>query len=275
VTVITGSSGRRGVNASHRIYFTSLVLCIIASIAEGQSPPGAVDAYNRAAACYKKGDIDGAIVELTQAIEISSRPGIPRSGAAGAFYFEKIKVLDPLTAAAYSNRGLMRFLKRNFDGAIKDCTEGLKINPRLAGAYIYRGISRSAKKEFDAALSDLNRALTIDPRNTDALNNRGLVYTEIGDFDKAISDLDQAIKLNSRLIEAYYNRGFALRGKGDRDGSLRDFDHALTLNPRSAMAISDAAWFGRIWKTWNELYSNTTARLNSILNWPWPMRIVD
>jgi tetratricopeptide (TPR) repeat protein len=135
----------------HRIYFTALVLCIFASIAEGQSPRAAVDAYNRAAACYKKGDIDGAITEFTRAIEISSRPGIPRGGAAAAFHLDQVKVLDPLTAAAYSNRGLMRFLKRDFDGAIDDCTRALEINPRLADAYNYRGISRSAKKEFDAA----------------------------------------------------------------------------------------------------------------------------
>src|SRR5262249_41578679 len=116
----------------HRICFTALVLCIFASIAQGQPPQAAVDAYNRAAACYKKGDIDGAIAEFTRAIEISSRPGIPHGGAAGVFNLDQVKVLDPLTAAAYSNRGLMRFLKRDFDGAINDCTHALEINPRLA-----------------------------------------------------------------------------------------------------------------------------------------------
>ncbi len=127
----------------HRIIFIALVLCILASIAEGQSPRAAVDSYNRAAACYKKGDLDGAIAEFTRAIELSSRLGNPRRGAAGAFNLDQVKVLDPLTAAAYSNRGLMRFLKRDFDGAIDDCSRALEINPRLADAYNYRGISRS------------------------------------------------------------------------------------------------------------------------------------
>src|SRR5215510_8402916 len=198
----------------HRICFVALVLCFLASIAEGQSPPDAVEAYNRGAACYKKGDIDGAIAEFTRSIEISSRPGIPRGNAAAAFHLDRVKVLDPLTAEAYTSRGLMRFLKRDFDGAIDDCTHALKINPRLAEAYNHRGISHSARRDFVAALSDLNRALAIDPSSLDALNNRGVVHTEKGDFNKAIADFDQAIKINHRLTQAHYNRGFAMRGKG-------------------------------------------------------------
>src|SRR5262245_50106982 len=163
-------------NRSVILLILALLLCIFSSIAGGQSPASSVDAYNRAAACYNKGDIDCAIAEFTRAIVISSRPGNPRRGATGVFNLDQVKVLDPLTAAAYSNRGLMRFLKRDFDGAIDDCTRALEINPRLADAYSYRGISRSAKSELDAALNDLNRALAIDRRNTNALNNRGVVH---------------------------------------------------------------------------------------------------
>ncbi len=115
-----------------------------------------------------------------------------------AFNFDQVRALDPLAAYAYSGRGLMRYLKRDFDGAIDDCNRAIRINPRLADAYNHRGISHSARKDFDAAMKDFNRALALDPRDAKALNNRGNTHSENGDFDKdaqAEQDFDRALAL--------------------------------------------------------------------------------
>src|SRR5262245_11175458 len=187
------------------IVFTFFVLCLSASLMYGQAPYAAYDSYQRANSRYKKGDLDGAISEFTRAIELSSQlndSDRKKDLKDPAFSFDRVRVVDPLAAQAYASRGLMRYLKRDYDEAIDDCNRAIELNPRQAEAYNFRGISYYAKKELEPALSDLNRSLAINPRSAQAYNNRGNIHAEMGNFEKAVPDFNQAIKLDSQLIEA-------------------------------------------------------------------------
>ncbi len=107
---------------------TILSICFFLS-AQAQTPNAAQEHYNRGNSRYTKGDIEGAIEEFTRAIEVSARLGNhtiidkrkKETDFVGAVSsFDEIKVIDPLTATAYSARALMRYLKKDFDGAISD-----------------------------------------------------------------------------------------------------------------------------------------------------------
>src|SRR5262249_54536636 len=154
-----------------------------------QAPRAAHDHFNRGSSLYQKGDFEGAIADFTKAIEISSRPGDRGRtddwwGKIGpATSFDKVRVLDPLAAAAYANRGLARYRLRDYEGAIADCDRAIAINPRLPNAYSNRGVARHALKDYDRALVDLGRAIAINPRDAEAYNNRGNVYTDREDLD--------------------------------------------------------------------------------------------
>src|SRR5262249_5955219 len=210
---------------------------------QAQTTPAAQDHFNRGGSLYKKGDFEGAIADYTRAIEISSRLD-NRSrdddwrskmgfGDAAA-NFDKVRVLDPLTASAYANRGLARYQLKDYEGAITDCDRAIAINPRLSDAYNNRGLARYALRDYDRALSDFDRAIALSSHDPEAYNNRGNAYMETNDFDRAISDFDRALRLDPRLPVVYYNRGLARRRKGDADGALKDFNKTLALNPRFA-----------------------------------------
>src|SRR5262249_48577897 len=149
----------------HSIAKATLALGLLALPCQAQAPRTARDHFNRGDSLYQKGDFEGAIANFTKAIEISSR--LDNHGRADDWWgrigaasnFDKVRVLDPLAAAAYANRGLARYRLRDYEGAISDCDRAISIHPRLPMAYNTRGVVRYALKDYDRALADFDRAI--------------------------------------------------------------------------------------------------------------------
>jgi tetratricopeptide (TPR) repeat protein len=60
-----------------------------------------------------------------------------------------------------------------------------------------RGASFFEKGDFDNAIADCTEAIRLDPKDALAYLNRGLAYRSKGDSDKAIADFKEAIRLAS------------------------------------------------------------------------------
>lgn len=145
-------------------------------------------------------------------------------------YTEGLK-LDPKFVAAYNNRGNAYGDKGEYDKAIEDYNKAIELDQKLATAYNNRGCVYDDKKEYDKAIEDYNKAIELDPKYAIAYNNRGNAYGDKGEYDKAIEDYTKAIKLNPHYAIAYNNRGVAYKDKGECDKALADYDKALELAP--------------------------------------------
>jgi tetratricopeptide (TPR) repeat protein len=106
-----------------------------------------------------------------------------------------------------------------------------KFKRTLSLLYTNRGVEYEIKKEFDKAIADHDQAIKVDPKNWAAYNNRGNAYAGKGDYDHAIADYDTAVKLNPKYAEAFYNRGLAKRKKGDATAADADIAQAKELQP--------------------------------------------
>ena len=109
-------------------------------------------------------------------------------------YTEAIR-LDPKAAKAYVGRGEAHWSKGNFDCAIADCTEAIRLNPRDTAAYDGRGMAFARKQEFDKAIADCTEAIRLDPIDGRMFWDRGWVYPLKGDKSRAADDYAQAKKL--------------------------------------------------------------------------------
>ena len=167
--------------------------------------------HHRGTIRNEKGDQDGAIADINEAIR-----------------------LDPENADNYNVRGLARLAKGNKDGAMADYNEAIRLDPKLALAYYNRGIARQEKGDQDGAIADYSEAIRLDPNYAPAYNNRGTVRQEKGDQDGEMADYNEAIRLDPKLAPAYYNRGQARRAKGDQDGAIADYSEAIRLDPKDA-----------------------------------------
>jgi tetratricopeptide (TPR) repeat protein len=132
-------------------------------------------------------------------------------------------------AAFYNNRGWDFYQKKDYDKAISDYTDYIKLAPNDADAYYNRGLAYYNKKEYDEAISNYTDAIKLNPNYADGYYNRGLAYYNKKEYDKAISDYTDAIKLNPNYANAYYNRGLVYRIQGNKAQAQADFNKARQL----------------------------------------------
>jgi len=183
------------------------------AFSQAPTPEAAVNHFKNALKKTGNGDLDGAIEDYTRAITLSSRfdtrkrRGITfNEGEAPA---EEITVVDPFTANAYTNRGLARFHKGDYVGAIADYNQALRIRPGLHTAYLNRAAAHRATGDPQAALEDLDRAIALKKDFFQAYNNRGSLHLDLGDTKAALEDLNRAIELiNDDVAEPFYQRGY-------------------------------------------------------------------
>ena len=74
--------------------------------------------------------------------------------------------------SGYHHRGVGYLLQQNFDRAIVEFNEALKVDPTYKRSYNSRGNAWKGKGELDLAVADYNEAIHLDPsfrfRTTDA-----------------------------------------------------------------------------------------------------------
>ena len=155
-----------------------------------------------------------------------------------ADHTEAIK-LDPKLADAYNNRGVTFRTKDEYARAITDYNEAIRLNPKADSYYYNRCWARAFVGRLDPALSDCNESLRLKPGDEATLRVRGLVNLKLEQFDKAIADYDAAIRINPKLSQSLYGRGWAKLKKGDTAGGEKDIAAA------KAIQADIAEWFAK------------------------------
>jgi tetratricopeptide (TPR) repeat protein len=106
-------------------------------------------------------------------------------------------------------------------------------NRNRAMEYFNRGIAYAEKKDYNRALADYGEAIRLYPQdaNAKAFNNRGKVYYAQGNLDAALADFNEAIQFDPQYANAFNNRGFAKKKMGDAAGAEADFATARAIQP--------------------------------------------
>jgi tetratricopeptide (TPR) repeat protein len=134
-------------------------------------------------------------------------------------------------------RGLAYGRKGDYDNAIADFDEAIRLKPNDAEAILGRGFAYEKKGDYDNAIKDFSKAIELEPNDAEAFNNRGFAYRKKGEHDKAIADFDEAIRLKPDYAEAFFFRGLAYYFTGDYGKAIANFDAAVRLQPDIAEAF--------------------------------------
>ena len=164
-------------------------------------------------------------------------------------YDEAIK-LDPSLAEAYNHRGGAYFSKGDYARAIAEYTKAVRLNPKFSAAYNNLGNAHSAMRDYKRAEADYTRAIETSPNYVSALNNRGVARYRLKKDIKALKDFDRAIKLDPGYVQAYINRGSLHYARNNRFAAIDDFTKAIELDPANAEA------FRRRGTSYHERYQN-------------------
>src|SRR5262245_60357537 len=147
-------------------------------------------------------------------------------------------------AIAFCNRAHAFTEKQDFDAAMADLKEAIRIDPRFACSFSNRGRVWAFKGDFERAIADYSIAIKLDPEFAIAYNNRGDAYLKRGEIDRAIADFSAAIKLDPLSVKAYGNRRFAYQRKRDYKRSLADYSTVIQIAPNDVLAFINR---GNVW----------------------------
>jgi S1-C subfamily serine protease/tetratricopeptide (TPR) repeat protein len=129
----------------------------------------------------------------------------------------------------YYNRGNIKNISGNYQGAILDYSRVIELRPNIALAYGGRGLAKSMMGNKQGAILDYDRAIQLSPDIDYIYYNRGLVRSRMGNKREAILDYDRAIQLNPNLEIAYGSRGLAKLDLGNKQGAIADMTKAAEL----------------------------------------------
>jgi protein O-mannosyl-transferase len=144
--------------------------------------------------------------------------------------------LRPDYASAYSNRGLAYYNLGNKTLALEDFNKSLGLNASQDFVYVNRGLVYTDIGKYDLAIQDLNEAIKLNPDNAYAYNNRGRLYFTERQYDLALTDFNKALELKKDLVKAYVSRGNVFLVKKMTGEALRDYNKALQYDPNYAGA---------------------------------------
>jgi tetratricopeptide (TPR) repeat protein len=117
------------------------------------------------------------------------------------------------------------------------------VQPKSAHAFRNRGVVYAFKGDNEKAIADLDEAIRLDPKSALTYRNRGDAYLNKGEYERAIADYSEAIRLDPGNAFAFCNRGGVKRKIRDASGSA-DIARARQLDA-SACRCSERTRFGR------------------------------
>jgi tetratricopeptide (TPR) repeat protein len=164
----------------------------------------------------------------------------------------------PQTAGTFLDRGIMFASRGEYEMAIMDFDEAIRLNPNMSAAYALRARALHAsvstvleikgnfsalatfrqsgqqttpeqRRVLERAVADFTQAIRLDPNNYEIYVERGIVYSDMDDYGRALADFEQALRLNNSAV--YVSRGTTYAEMGDFEKAIADYTQAIRLEP--------------------------------------------
>ncbi len=147
-------------------------------------------------------------------------------------YFESEETSMTLKRAEkFNDSGLSLLMSGDYDNAITNFKEALRLNSRLWGAYSNMGVAFSEKGEKEKASAVFKKLIDMNPDFSEGYYNLGMMLFEGHDPEKAAGFFKRSVEKNPDFSKAYISLGDALFEMEKYDSALSSWKKALALDP--------------------------------------------
>ncbi|XHU95435.1 MAG: tetratricopeptide repeat protein [cyanobacterium endosymbiont of Rhopalodia gibba] len=94
---------------------------------------------------------------------------------------------------------------------------------------LIRGMEKGIKGDYQGAIADFTQVIRLNVYDAEAYYNRGIAYTKINNYSQAIADFNYALRLDNELAEVYLERAKVCLVLNNKSGAIRDLQTAAEL----------------------------------------------
>ena len=142
---------------------------------------------------------------------------------------------DSPRAADYIARGVLHTMLKNYEYALTDFNEALKIMPDYTVALMGKAFAAAMMMSDDKNITPrmvagfYDEVLEQNPQLVYAWFNKGNILYDIQDYKDAEACYSKALELNPELAQAYYNRGLTRVQQNRKEEAFSDLSKAGEL----------------------------------------------
>jgi tetratricopeptide (TPR) repeat protein len=180
-------------------------------------------------------------------VNIAGDPGIvldPREKAdieESVRYHTAAVAARPDSAVARLQLGISLCAQRNFDQAIAEFRQAIRLDPGIGAAYSGLGAVLPRVDKRDEAVAALHTAITLEPGSAVNYCNLGATLRSQNKLEESIAALRRAIELDSRLASAHLELGLLLKAQDKRKEAIAEMNETLAIDPKHVDALVQLA----------------------------------
>ncbi len=194
-----------------------------------------IKAYVEKQVLAPAGKADEAVKKLHQALDTFENGKVDEA----LMQYDQAIKLDPNFREAYLDRGLMYKYKGQWDKAIADFDQGVKLSFGEVPVQVYfeRGLAKAQKGDFDQAIADLTASIERSPSPylgfiRQAYGLRAEAFMVKKDYPKAAADYSKVLDIDPKGAYSYKMRGRARYEMADANGAIADYTKSIELDDK-------------------------------------------
>lgn len=132
---------------------------------------------------------------------------------------------------------IVHFDGERYKKSIEMLDEAIQINefPQLTPIlFFYRAVSKVKINDFEAAVADYTDAIRVNPYKSKYIYYRGLAYFELGNYEKAKKDFQTTLAMDGANADLYVKLAYLKQQENDLKGAIEDYTKAIEFNPKFA-----------------------------------------
>lgn len=173
--------------------------------------------FDRGQEMYLKGNYSQSIREFNNALK-----------------HRKMAKDEYLIANAYRIRALCKMELKQYNFAIDDISDAIKLKPEYSELYFTRSIIHLRSSQYDDCITWANKGIELKPEFEDLILIKIRAKIEKKNYNEALNDIDTILlKINPKSVEAWNLKGSAMQYQKDFKGGIEAFTKAIEIDAQN------------------------------------------
>lgn len=155
---------------------------------------------------------------------------------------DKIADTDTHISDALLIRGISYMRLKDYDNALLNFENIIKINPKYKDAYFNLASIYKKKNKLYKALEYLDKLTNIDKLDFKAFSNKCFIKIILRDFKNALKDINKSLDINPNYLNGYLQRGNIYKELKLFDKSEKDYDFIIKSSEKNSNIYYEATY---------------------------------